>query len=145
MQHMAVDGASPGTQGGPMRLAALGTAAREVMRERGHSGRALADKLGITDGHLSRILDGRVDGLAVEMVHELERCLELPAGALLTAGGYVRAGESVRAAIEVDPLLTAEERRIALRVYDGCVEASASARKRSSASKPPTVRSTRRT
>lgn len=107
----------------------------------------LAERLGMHESSISRMIRGQTQGVTVDQLVRIERALDLRPGRVLRTAGLVDAddGATVRERIETDPLLTASERTIVLRIYDGSVAASREDRKRSSVNSEPAARRSRRT
>lgn len=126
-------------------LVTLGQAIKDVLREQGLNQAELARRLGMDDGHVTRLVKGQIKGVALDFVRRIEDVLDLHRGELLRRAGYVEDLVSVRDAIAMDPSLTLDERRIVLRTYDLSAEASGRPTSRSgSVSSPPARASTRR-
>lgn len=87
---------------------ALGDAIKEALD--GRSQAWLAGELGIDQGHLSRVISGKVENLSLDLIVRIEKALDLERGVLLRAGGYVSDSVTLSAAVETDPGLTREQR-----------------------------------
>lgn len=142
VQAMAVD------REGPHRHDAgvLGDAIRKEMAGADVRPAELARRLDVAESTVSRLAGGLVQDVTVDRLVQIERALGVPPGRLFRSAGLVvdDDGITVRERIEADPLLTADELRIVLRIYDSAVAASAESRSRSSAKATPTTRRTRR-
>jgi transcriptional regulator with XRE-family HTH domain len=104
-------------------LARLGAAIADVLknrpREQGRTKQWLAEQVGVTGGHISRIVSGQIANVAVEMIRSIEDALDLPRGFLLRAGGYVEEATTLEGLLEADGSLSEAARtflRTSLRV-----------------------------
>lgn len=142
VQDVVVDGAEQGRHD----PAVLGEAIRRELTAAGVTPAELARRLHVADSTVSRLIGGLVQDVSLDRVLQIEAVLGLPRGRLLRVGGVVSPddGATTRERIENDPLLTGEELRIVLRIYDASVDASNAGRNKSSDNKAPAERRTRR-
>jgi transcriptional regulator with XRE-family HTH domain len=82
------------------RLVKLGQAIDHHLQ--GRPRRDLASALGITEGYLSKIANGNVPGLTLTMVARIEEALDVPAGTIFVAAGYVEDVTTPEAAVRSD-------------------------------------------
>ena len=109
-------------------LVALGEAIARAEHEAGLSGRALAEKVPMDDGHLSRIKKGQIPGLAISVVLRIERALGLKTGELFASAGIVPTAGTTRDVIQSAAELRPSDREPVLDAYDAALRRTSKAR-----------------
>jgi transcriptional regulator with XRE-family HTH domain len=77
----------------------------------------LARRIGVNSGHVTRITQGEVAGLSVEMVLRIERALELPQGTIFRTAGLVSGDVTVSDVLAADDRLDPADRRNFIGLY----------------------------
>jgi transcriptional regulator with XRE-family HTH domain len=87
------------------RAVALGQAIQQALDDRRQTQRWLAERVGIDASGISRLIKGEENSTTLERVRLIEEVLELRAGALLIAAGYVEEVDTPEALLQADGTL----------------------------------------
>jgi transcriptional regulator with XRE-family HTH domain len=142
VEYVPVDEGSAGAHRD--EVLAIAEALRTARDDAGLTQQELGDRVGLGQPAIQKWESGRRKITDLNRLAELEAAMGHSRGYVLRLAGYVEDAQTARQAIEHDPLLTPDHRRIVLNTYDGAAEESAADRSSRSTKRRPAVRKTRR-
>lgn len=123
----------------------LGEGIRRALSSSGRTQQWLADTVGVNDGHISKIVNGKIRDLSLRMVRQIEDALDLECGELLREAGLVDLEDmSSEVALRSDPQLVRADKETLLRLYRTFVADYLSANSTEGSSTAPTAPKSRR-
>lgn len=119
-------------EAGPTSVSAmvLHEAIREAFAGKGLTQVQLAQRMGVDQTTVSRLANGKwgeAGGPAPDVLAKIEDAAGRPRGWILVRAGYLSEVLSVREAVEMDPRLSDDARRMILTLYDAVAEKGADA------------------